>query len=1051
MEATAEPGKRSVNRWIGALLKRPTGVICSTLAVCIAGVAGIGSTGVSLLPPVDIPIFTVNAEYTGLPAEEMQELVTIPIERGLSALEGLQTLESTTRAGVATVQVMFDWSSDSTEAGARLREAVDTMYPHLPDAVKRPEVSRIDPGADPAIRLAVFPVDLEAGATRRLASRELRARIQQLDGVGQVVVSGGVIDEIHVTADPQRIAARNIRLADLHTTIVDENQEYTAGSLHEGNLELFVTADARLSSIGELRRLNLPRRGERERIRMSELVSIEPGHAPRRSVFMVDGREAVGMEVFATPESSPAGVAARVRDTVPGLRDAYGSAVDIQIAHDGSGAIINAIVELALTAAIGMGAAFCILMLFLSDLRSAAIVALAVPVSLAFAFSLLALLSIRLNLMSLAGLTIGIGMVVDNSIVVVENLNRRCTLRCTLETATGAVTEVAGATFTGTLTTIVVFLPLLGIPGIAGQVYRELAIAVIAALAASYIVSITLIPVVFLYTPGTRRLRGDESEGMRLAHSYARVLRFTLRRPAVIVASLLVLTVTGGWLFLLLPVKLMERVDTGQIEVSLRTAPETSIEEAAARARKTAEFITSIEGIRRTVVRVGGEKDDPRIHGHARARRNATTIDAYLASGVSGQTVAAQINSSPSIGGDQIISGDRTIATSRGMSGSAGAMPASAGGQPHVGVPDSRGVARVPEHEMEILLGAGSGVGIAVYGDSAEESLRAALHTVAASGLPATAFEVYPSSTRESIIATPIRSVLNTRNIEIHSAAAVLRAAIDGAPAGTLLLDGHDMDIRLFLGSDTRLTALEALPVSSGPDSVPLGDLLDLRREPRRAVLTRREGRHVTYVTPPAEDSPAEDDFSVIHAFLADAGSEPHVEHLSERTVARHTATLIPVFALAVLIMATIIAVQFENLHTPAIVLGVLPAGASGAVLALHIAGRAMTMQASLGLLVLVGVVVNGSLVLAEHWRRMTDAGVDLSEAVFHGTLHRLRPVVMTTLTTIAAILPMAIDGGRRSFHSDMAITMIGGLAFGTAVTLFLVPTLYLTLRGKSR
>ncbi|MFW5995556.1 MAG: efflux RND transporter permease subunit, partial [Spirochaetia bacterium] len=281
-----------MNGLIQSVLRRPIGVMCGTIIVSVFGIAGMSTSGVSLLPPVNTAAFSVRAEYPGLPAEEMQGLVTIPMERGLSSLQGLREMESTTLAGVSHLQLSFRWGAVPMESAGRLREAVDTLYPHLPEAVARPEVTRIDPGASPALRLAVFPLDLDHAEARRLASRELRARLQQLDGVGRVIVSGGLIDEVHVTLDPERLSGSGIDFTGIHRSIVEGNLEYAAGSVHEGDIELFVTTDARMSLAGELEQLYVARRENRESIRISQLASVESGHAPRRSVFIVDGREA---------------------------------------------------------------------------------------------------------------------------------------------------------------------------------------------------------------------------------------------------------------------------------------------------------------------------------------------------------------------------------------------------------------------------------------------------------------------------------------------------------------------------------------------------------------------------------------------------------------------------------------------------------------------------------------------------------------------------------------------------------------------------------------
>lgn len=1011
---------------IGAILARPVGTISLAIAVGLVGFGAVATSPISLLPPIDVPAVVVRAEYDGLPAAEMRESVTMPLERGLSGLTGLRRIESTTRAGSVSVQLTFDWSVSSAEAASLAREAIDTLYPTLPNAVRRPSVGRTDPTAAPAVRLALFPRSLSAVRVRRLAEREIRSSLQQLEGVGTVVVAGGEIEEVHVRIDQERAGELGVDTATVRAALTEGNREYAAGSLFDGDLELFVTTDARVSSVAELGEIYLDAvRPNRNRgasrdtfgpLPLSAVATLHSGRAPRRSVFQVAGEEAVGIDIYPLPGASPAEVARRVSELLPELRDSFGTAAAFEIVHERSTPIREAISELAFAVLLGAVAAVTVLFLTLREIRSALIVAVSIPLSGSFASAVMAAIDVNLNTMSLAGLAIGIGMVVDNSIVVVENLSARRVDPRDREEIAERVCEVTGATLSGTLTTVAVFLPLFAFRGIAGHVYGDLATAVIAALAGSYLVSISVTPVLFRSIgrrPG-KRIVVRRAAPVRLPGAprwYRSLLRHTLRQRTAAIMLPVVLAAFAGFIARTLPVALSEPVDEGEVEVQLSFSPERSIEAAARDAARLGQVLSDYEEVVSVVAQIGGESDDPRFladHTHA---ANSGELTLLLTPGTSARELAERLNARWTL---------RTMEVN----------------------------ARLPEGELSRLLRFGGGTGIAVYGESAEIAIARAEQLSAELPGPVV---VSPVETRPSIAALPDRDVLDHRGISLSEAGTTVRSAVEGAVSGRLVRDGEEIDIRLYTGDVDRSGEVQRIHLpspSSGARSIPLGEAFRLEERNGPATLVRRGRRDVLFLRGAGDESE-------IAAGPASSWSESPtwVEHLAEDAIAEQIDALLPVFALAVVIVAAILAVQFEGFVEPAIVLGMLPVAFAGATVALHLAGRALTVQSALGALVLIGIVGNSAIVLIETWKRdeqlLDGRNLSLAVVVYRGVIRRLRPIAMTTATTVAVMLPLAVDPGIRSHQSGLAIAVIGGLIAGTLITLFAVPALYLTARRR--
>ncbi|MBN2049766.1 MAG: efflux RND transporter permease subunit, partial [Spirochaetales bacterium] len=550
-------------------LRRPVGTLMIGAALVLGGLGSLSTIDMDFLPDISVPKISVIAPYQGLPAAEIREMITLPLEESLLSLKGLKNMESLSRDGLALLELSFPWGTDRALAGLQTREIIDTAYLTLPSEAEKPQVLPVDPGDLPIIVLAVYPKAEDLSLARRLSEREIRMRLQQIEGVGSIQIRGGLEEEIHLEADPSLLAGRGLSIPTLAEEISGMNMDYPVGTVTEGSVEYLVKVKARAESLQELEDIYLPG----TTCRLKDLAALSLGTKKQQSFFLGWNNEDnppthEGVMILMRRQGgfSPRLMAEHVKKELANIRRSYAGDLDIRLILDRSAILNRSFRDLAVSLLLGAGIAFVVLLIFIRNHRQALIVLLSMPSSLLWALLFLNLTGRTFNLMSLGGLALGVGMVVDNAIVVTERLGRLSLNGKSQKERAGLlapeISRIAPSLIGSTVTTIVVFTPLLFLSGMNGSLFLDLALGVVFALVSSLLIALTVIPVLFLLL----KPQGEQLKRRDLFFSFFRKLsRKSLRRPALVFIILSVIGVAGILSLARLPMEILPPLNEGRL------------------------------------------------------------------------------------------------------------------------------------------------------------------------------------------------------------------------------------------------------------------------------------------------------------------------------------------------------------------------------------------------------------------------------------------------------------------------------------------------------
>jgi hydrophobic/amphiphilic exporter-1 (mainly G- bacteria), HAE1 family len=1007
-----------VKRLIALAVNRPVGTLMFFLGLIVLSIVAASGLGIEFLPEVAVPRLIIAASYPGLPAAEVRVLIAIPLEDALSSAKGIKRISSISREGIATLSLEFHWGSDMRMAAVEAREIIDLAYPALPSDTKKPLVLPADPDEDPVMIVGLFPKEGDLALARRLAEREIKTRLQQASGVGTVTLVGGIDEEIRVLVDQESMASRGLSLEELSSAIGSANYDYPAGTICEGGIEYLVKAKGSVDAAWKLGEFPVARPNGGSPFKVGDVATIRMVPKERKSSFCHNGRAGVALEIRKRSGVSPVDVSREVSLELATIRDSYGKDLDVIVERDSSGFVVESIDDLAIAVAVGAAIAFLLLFLFMRDLGICLIMISSVPVSMLAALLLLRLAGRTVNVMSLGGLAMGLGMMVDHSVVVVENLQRRFRLegkKVEPNAVTAHTHELSSSNVGSTLTSVVVFIPVLLLPGIIGALFTDLSLAVIFSQVASFLSSITLVPVLFLFSSrrearrartGREVFRGFE----RFERSFRSAFRFFFRRPLLLASAIFVLTAIGVVCFRLLPFEFLPDLDSGEVDVTMKVRQGSTMDYAAAAALDASRRVAATPGVAFAYALCGGEDEDPYYQASPLESREIVHIKAMLAA-------------RPRASAFDLVEDIRRVLSAEA----------------------AETVVNLPESAASRLLGGRKDrIELLVSGvDQAEAERRAEeLRGRIASSAPGAPFSLSPSGLKPELRLTPDREVLAQSGMDLFAVAQTVKNAVDGSYPTKISSSGREIDVRVMLREDQRGSPgdLEAFVVRGASGAaLPLGKLAKSAIVLERAALMRIDRRDALKAQLPK-------------AAASTAAGEPGLRSLDESALAENIAPIFATFALVLLLLYLSLGAQFESFGLPFLLLLSLPLSISGIFGALFVTGNSINFDSILGIIVLFGVAVNNSVILYANFRKRgehSEDGVPLV-SIYRGTSERLRAVVITMSATILTMLPIALDFSRRTTQSSMAVAIIGGLLVSTTLTLFAVPMVfYRYLRGR--
>ncbi|MEU9677648.1 efflux RND transporter permease subunit [Streptomyces parvus] len=992
-----------------------------SIVALVFGAIAIPQLKQQLLPTIELPMVSVLAPYQGASPDVVEKQVVEPLENSLKAVDGVESVTSTASEGNALIMATFDFGDEGTkQLVADIQQAVNRARAQLPADVD-PQVIAGSTDDIPTVVLAVTSDEDQQTLADRL-DRTVVPALQDIEGVGQVTVDGVQDLQVSVVPDDRKLAAAGLNTGTLAQALQSGGATVPAGSFSESGKSRTIQVGGAYTSLKQIEDLQVvakdPAGGADEPgkpVRLGDVAEVKQEPSTAVSITRTNGKPSLAVMATMDKDGSAVAISDAVKDKLPDLRKDLGEGADLTVVSDQGPAVSKSISGLTTEGALGLVFAVVVILVFLASIRSTLVTAVSIPLSIVLALIVLWTRDLSLNMLTLGALTIAIGRVVDDSIVVLENIKRHLGYGEERHAAIiNAVKEVAGAVTSATLTTVAVFLPIGLVGGMVGQLFGSFSLTITAALLASLLVSLTVVPVLsywFLRAPkGTpedaaeaRRLAEEKEAASRLQRIYVPVLRFaTRRRITSLVIAVAVLLGTFG----MVPLLKTNFFDAGEQEVltvKQELAPGTSLEAADEAARKVEKVLTDDKGVKDYQVTVGSSGFMAAFGGGTGS--NQASYQVTLKDAADYEDAQDRIDDA--LGKLDGI-GDTTIAAGDGF-----------------GSQDLSVVVKAAD--ADVLK-------------KASEAVRDEVATL--KDVTDVQSDLAQSVPRISVTANDKAAAAGFDSAALGG---IVAGAVRGTPAGSATLDDTERDIVIRSSKPAATVAeLKALPL--GP--VKLGDIADVKVVPGPVSMTRIDGQRSATITA----KPVGDNTGAVSTDLAakiDALDLPEgatatiggvTEDQNEAFMQLGLAMLAAIAIVFMLLVAT-----FRSLVQPLILLVSVPFAATGALALLLITGTPLGIPAMIGLLMLIGIVVTNAIVLIDLINQYRAQGLGIMEAVIEGGRHRFRPIIMTALATIFALLPMALGvTGEGGFISQpLGVVVIGGLISSTLLTLLLVPTLY--------
>ncbi len=1018
-------------------VRRRVSVVMASLAVIAFGIVGYQRLSLELFPDITYPSLTVQTDFPDTAPQEVENLVTRPIEEAVGVLRGLQTIHSVSRPGVSEVTLEFEWGSDMDLLSMEVREKLDRLI--LPEEATDPIVLRFDPSLDPIIRLALSgPGDLRV--LRRLADKQIKQDFETVKGVAAAQVKGGLEEEIQVEVDQNRLAALGISLDQVRQVVGVGNVNLPGGALRGQDSQYLIRTINEFDDMEEIANLIIQHQNGAA-VRLGDVARVYRGHKEREEITRVGGQESVEVSLYKEGDANTVRVARLLQDRIEQWQDGkLPEGVTMTVLFDQSHFIQQAVNEVRSSAVIGGALAIIVLMFFLRDVRSTLIIATSIPISVVTTFIAMYELDISLNIMSLGGLTLGIGMLVDNSIVVLESIFRRRQEGKDLVTAAVLGTsEVGPAVVASTLTTVAVFLPIVFVEGIAGQLFRDQALTVTFSLLASLVVAVTLIPMLSaaggrLPRPGVRigvQEDGQSAEELAVprpeelmtlgafSRGYDRLLRGALCKA--VLTLLLGFGLFFGSIYTVryLGTELIPQLSEGEFFFEVKLAEGASLaatDRTLQLMEKTADRDTTL------------------------AMYYATVGSRLVSGGV------AVNNKAENLGQLNVTMKDRSDQQAE-------LLAAERMRQAFIDLPD-----------LEVKFGRPSyfslktPIEVIIFGEDLEDlrsySLDLAARLADIPGLVDVRSSLEAGNPELQVVFD--RERLAALGLDMGVLSETLKNRVLGVVPTRFREEDRQIDIRIRNREQDRRSVGDVRNlVLPGPDGQPLrllavADVTESRgpaeihrlQQQRAAVVSANlDGRSLGAAIGEVKDLLA--GYRPPVGLSTDLGGQNKEMEVSFNSL--RFAIILAIF-LVYLVMAS----TFESFLHPFLVLFTIPLALVGVVGALWATGTTITVIVLIGAVMLVGIVVNNAIVLIDTINRLRRSGAAKKEAVIAAGHLRLRPILMTTLTTVLGLLPMALAWGEGAeLRSPLAITVAGGLILSTLLTLVVIPAAYLLVPSR--
>ncbi len=990
------------------------------------GLFGLARLKIDLYPDISFPVIAIITTYTGVAPEDMETLITKPIEEAVASVEKIKHIRSLSKLGASLILAEFDWGIDLDKAERDIRNNIDLIRGSLPDEADEPIIFQFDPQKMPILFMSVSgpmgPAEL-----RELCRRRIKPALERLEGVASVETAGGLKRQIQVEVDLSKLHSQRLSVDAVISTIRRENLQIPGGKLDEGEVEFSLRTLSEYNSVNQIANTILGYRNGAP-LYIKDIAQVIDGYEEITRVIRNNRKPGILLLVSKNSKANTVQVANRVISELPNILRRLPEGVEAGVIFNQADFIKRSISNLSYTAIQAFFLAGLVLLFFLHNLRASWIVSLSIPVSIIVTFSVLDLAGLTLNIMSMAGLALAVGMLVDNSIVVLENIYRHLKEGKTRrEGAEIGSTEVTTAIIASTLTTIAVFFPVLFVPGISGVLFNDMALTICFSLFCSLLVALTLIPLLasrWLETsPPAGGLSKRISEAIdqwieKVSARYSRSLTWCLRHRKKTLIGMLVLF--GGSLILIpfLGFDFFPKVDQNQFEIQIERAPGTSLQSTEMTFRKIEEIIS------RVIPELKNQNTDIGV---------GEFFGAFEKGSYSGRI---RVN---------LIEKEKRRRS-----------------QMEIESALRKELEQIPGITFSILqrhfLGEEGDIIVYLFGEdlnqarSLSEKIREVIKKIPGAVDVQTSLE----GGRPELQIILDRDRIYALGLSTSQVSQAISTFIKGTRASMFRDRGEEYEILVRLGQKDRenkeiLNQLFVTTPQGHP--IPLSSIVRVERTFSPTTILRRDQQRVTNISATVQGRSLGEVTREVEKRLREMNLPSEFTYEiggSAQDMRTSFKWLGLAFGGATLIVYMVMASLFESLKAPFIIFLTIPLGMIGVVYILFLTGTPLSVVAFIGIIMLSGIVVNNSIVLVDYINQIRRKGVPLFDAVVEGGRTRLRPILMTSLTTILALIPLALGlGAGGETWAPMARSVIGGLVSSTLVTLLVIPVIYTYLSPK--
>jgi HAE1 family hydrophobic/amphiphilic exporter-1 len=1006
-------------------IKRPIFVSMLILVVLVLGFIALSRLPVDLMPDITYPTLNVSTSYPNTAPEEMEQIITRPIEEALSSVPGVEEIFSVSSQGGSTVRVMFEWGTNIDEAANEIRERIDRIVGRFPEEVQRPTLRKFDPAQSPILTIGIL-TELDPLQVRRIIDEQVSYRLERVPGVASIDVWGGLEREIQVNLSPDKVKALGLPLDLIIAKIRQENIDIPAGTIEKGNYEITVRIPGVYTSIEQIKETIVAVR-DGGVIRVKDIANVEDTNRRVTRVARVDDLPSISMSVYKQSGENTVNVVDGVYKELQLVKEDYPQFRFI-VLRDNAKYVRDAINNVGTSALYGGLLAVLVLLFFLVNIRSTLVIALSIPISIIATFTLMYFGGFTLNVMSLGGLALGIGMMVDNSIVVLENIFRMREGGVALKkAAVDGATEVTSAIIASTVTTLIVFLPMLFVEGASGIMFKQLAYVVAFSLTCSLLVALTLVPML-----ASRILKGDnigkhnpekklalkaKQVFSNLENGYKNLLDYCLHHRARVLGITGVLLLISVFLFRFIGQEYMPETDEGEVRVTVEMEVGTRLSVMDQKLREVKEMVKElvpeIESIEERAGsggwRGGANRGNITLKLVPKAMRNRSSLD-----------IAADL--------------------SRQLSNVPGAIirTRASGGQMMMGMRGGGGEERL---QIEIR-----GYDLEVGQNLAQEVKRVVEKIKGVTDVSISRVEGTPE---QRLIID--RQKASEMKLSVNQIGDFISTILSGSQASQFREAGREYRILVKVKDSERLDVNDLLDLTmtnSDGEQVSLRNVIAVQSGRGPQQIERRDRERIINVSGEIANR---DLGSVIKDAQRAIKTIPKPANFSisftgdyEEQQKANRELMISII-LALFLVYMIMAMLYESLRDPLIVMFSVPLAVIGVAFILLLTGTSINVQAYIGMIMLGGIVVNNAILLVDYTNLLRHRdGFEMMEAIKEAGRRRLRPILMTALTTILGMMPLALGIGEGSeVQTPLARVVIGGLTSSTFITLIVIPVVY--------